>query len=394
MRSVAFVALAALLDAAAGPAAEPPQPPPAAGASTRKDARKYASYDYAEPAKQTTMRLTIPEGLEVVRGVLVVAPFSGGDTRDFHREAWSREFLHRHGFAFLGAECYVSHAEQFRVMQRALKQFAADSKHPELVHAPYAAMGFSAGGGFAGRLLVEAPDKVIAVAAVGSRLRLTDVAVTDAHRGVPALVIVEPVLAEHRPKGALWGWMAVPGIGHARDGQEVLAVPMLDATVRLRYPADGDPRKGPVTLKPADPRAGWVADNTTWKGGLAAVAPAKDFTGVVGKSSWLLNEDLAAVYRAYATHDRPLAIASPRTDKGLVWDAGTGVTITVDDARFAGWKKLELYDGATKVGELDKGPAVFTVKGLKAGYHPFSVLGTDGRGRVRPSDPVLVVVRP
>ena len=43
--------------------------------------------------------------------------------------------------------------------------------------------------------------------------------------------------------------MAVPGVGHERDAQEVLAVPLLDAAVRLRYPADGDPRTGPVKLK-------------------------------------------------------------------------------------------------------------------------------------------------
>src|SRR5262249_43957351 len=54
---------------------------------------------------------------------------------------------------------------------------------------------------------------------------------------------------------------------------------------------------------------------------------------------------------------------------------------------------LELYDGAKKVAALAKGPAVFSVKDLTAGYHAFSVLGTDGRGNVRPSDPVLVVVR-
>ena len=76
-----------------------------------------------------------------------------------------------------------------------------------------------------------------------------------------------------------------------------------------------------------------------------------------------------------------------------MWDAGSSVTIRVDDSRFAGWKKLELYDGAKKVGELAKGPAEFTVKDLKAGYHAFSVLGTDGKGKIRPSNPVLVVVR-
>jgi hypothetical protein len=187
------------------------------------------------------------------------------------------------------------------------------------------------------------------------------------------------------------------GIGHERNGQEVLAVPLLDAAVRPRYPADGDVRKGPVKLKPVAPKSGWVADNTTWKSGLTGVAPAKDFKGDLGKSSWLLNADLAFIYRAYATYDRPLKITSPRNapgnDRGLVWDAGSRVTVVVGDSRFAGWKKLELYDGATKVGELATGPAEFTVKGLKAGYHAFSVLGTDGKGTIRPSDPVLVVVR-
>jgi len=375
------------------------------GPSTRPDPHKYVSYDYAEAAKKIKVRLTVPEGLAVVRGILVVAAFSGGDTRNFYREVWYREFLHLHGFAFLGAECSNSHAEQSKVMHNALRQIAVDSKHPELVNAPYVATGFSSGGGFASRLLVEVPDKVIAAVIVGSQPRLTDIMLTDTHRGTPLCIIngehedngmakaVEPVLAEHRPKGAVWGWMAVPGISHERDGQEVLAMPMLDAAVRLRYPADGDVRKGPVKLKPVDSTSGWVADNSTWKSGLTAVVLAKDFKGGIAKSSWLLNEDLAFIYRAYATYSRPLTITTPRSAKDLVWDAGTGVSIVVDDSRFAGWKKLELFDGAKKVGELTGGPAEFIVTDLKAGYHAFSVLGTDGKGNIRPSDPVLVVVR-
>ena len=43
--------------------------------------------------------------------------------------------------------------------------------------------------------------------------------------------------------------------------------------------------------------------------------------------------------------------------------------------------------------ELAKGPAEFTVKYLKAGYHAFSVLGTDGKGIIRPSNPALVAER-
>jgi hypothetical protein len=382
-------------------------------ASDKADRRKCKSYDYTEAGK--SVRLTMPEGLEVVRGILVVGPWAGGDSRDLYHEVWYGEFMHLHDFAFLGAQSFSSHAENYKVMQNALKQLAEDSKHPELVHAPYVATGFSAGGGFASRLLVEDPDKVIAAVIVGSRLNLTGIKPKAAHLGTPACIIngekeheeheeggmanvVAPVLADYRPKGALWGWMAVPGIGHERDGQEVLAMPMLDAAVRLRYPADwaaGDVRKGPVKLKAVDPKSGWIADNTTWKSGLTAITPAKDFKGEIAKSSWLLNEDVACIYRAYATYDRPLKITSPSNTSAQdqVLDAGSSGSISVDDSQFAGWKKLELYDGAKKVDELTKGPAEFTVKDLKAGYHAFSVLGTDGKGNIRPSGPVLVVVR-
>ena len=398
---IAMVVLIASPILGTGVAAEPKHP-------------GYKVYDHVVKATppatgEHKFRLVVPDGLEVVRGILVVGPYSGGDSRDYHQQVWYREFLNLHGFAFLGAKDFYLH--DYKVLQNALKQLAADSKHPELANVPYAATGFSAGGGFARRLLMADPGRLIAAVIVGSTLKLNGKPMA-AHLGTPVCVIngdlerepgeaggmaraLEPVLAEYRPKGARWGWMAVQGVGHEFAGQEVLAMPILDAAVRLRYPADGDVRKGPVKLKPVDLESGWVADNTSWKSGLTVITPAKKFKGDVVKSSWLLNEDLAYVYRAYATHDRPLKITSPSRDaaKDEVLDTGASVTIKVDDSRFAGWKKLELYDGAKKVGELAKGPAEFTVKDLKAGYHAFSVLGTDGQGNIRPSNPVLVVVR-
>jgi hypothetical protein len=387
---------------------------PDTGASAEPKQPGYKVYDHVVKATPPAMgehkfRLVVPDGLAVVRGILVVGPYSGGDSRDYHQQAWYREFLNLHGFAFLGAKDFYLH--DYKVLQNALKQFAEESKHPELVHAPYAATGFSAGGGTARRLLMADPDRLIAAVIVGSTLKLNGKPMA-ANLGTPVCVIngdlehepgeaggmaraLEPVLAEYRSKGALWGWMAVQGIGHEMAGQEVLAMPILDAAVRLRYPADWDVRKGPVKLKPVDLQSGWVADNTTWKSRLTNIAPAKEFKGTIAKSSWLLNEDIAFIYRAYATHDRPMKITSPdpMSAKGEVWDAGSSVKITVDDSKFAGWTKLELYDGAKKVGELTKEPAEFTVKDLKAGYHAYSVLGTDGKGNVRPSNPVLAVVR-
>jgi hypothetical protein len=380
---------------------------PGAGASAEPKQLGYKVYDHTEAEHK--FRFVAPDGLPVIRGILLVGPYSGGDSRDYHEQAWYREFLNLHGFAFLGAKDFYLH--DYKVLQNALKQFAADSKHPELVHAPYAATGFSAGGGFARRLLMADPDRLIAAVIVGSTLKLNGKP-TATNLGTPVCVIngdlehepgeaggmaraLEPVLAEYRPRGALWGWMAVQGIGHEMAGQEVLAMPILDAAVRLRYPADGDVRKEPVKLKSVDLESGWLADNSTWKSSLTTITPAKEFKGTIAKSSWLLNEDIAFIYRAYATHDWPLKITSPSniSAKSEVFNAGSTVTIKVDDSKFAGWTKLELYDGAKKVGELTKGPAEFTVKDLRSGYHAFSVLGTDGRANTRPSNPVLVVVR-
>jgi hypothetical protein len=384
------------------------------GAAAEPKQWGYKVYDHVVKATppatgEHKFRLVVPDGLPVVRGILVVGPYAGGDSRDYHEQVWYREFLKLHGFAFLGAKDY--YLRDYTVMQAALKQLAVDSKHPELVDAPYAATGFSAGGGYTRLLMKADPDKVIAGVVVGSTMKLSG-ELTDDHRHVPMCVIngelerepgegpgmakhLEPVLAEHRPKGALWGWMAVQGVGHEFAGQEVLAMLMLDAAVRLRYPADADVRKGPVKLKPVDADSGWIADNTTWTSGLTAITPAKKFKGDVAKSSWLLNEDIAFIYRAYSTLDWPLKITSPGREsaKSEVFDAGSSVTIKVDDSKFAGWSKLELYDGATKVGELTKGRAEFIVKDLKVGFHGFSILGTDGRGTIRPSNPVLVVVR-
>src|SRR5215467_3685361 len=377
----------------------------AAAATTKQENCKLYDYTLADHK----FRLIVPEDLAVVRGILLVGPYSGGDSRDYHQQVWYREFLNLHGFAFLGAKDFYLH--DYKVLRNALKQLAADSKHPELVNAPYATTGFSAGGGTARRLLMADPDGLIAAVIVGSTLKLNGKPMA-ANLGTPVCVIngdlerepgevggmaraLEPVLAEYRPKGALWGWMAVQGVGHEFAGQEVLAMPTLDAAVRLRYPADGDVRKGPVKLKSVALESGWVADNTTWKSGLTAITPAQKFQGDVARSSWLLNEDIAFIYRAYATHDRPLKITSPSSlsAKGEVFDAGSAVTIRVDDSRFADWTKLELYAGAAKVGELTKGAAKFSVKDLEAGYHAFYVPGKDGYVTVRSSNPLLVVVR-
>jgi hypothetical protein len=62
------IALTALLGSAVGLYAAD------TGASTRPDLHKYKSYDYTEADHK--FRLVVPEDLAVVRGILVVGPYS------------------------------------------------------------------------------------------------------------------------------------------------------------------------------------------------------------------------------------------------------------------------------------------------------------------------------
>lgn len=426
-------------------AAQGAAPPAAAQAAPAVDSkvvtvgdRKYTVYNYDDLATRNHT-VVIPEGLKTVRGLLVNACYAGGDSRnDWKICEYYRQFMHLHGFAYVGCTSTAGsprsvpktddtpatrHRGIFQAFEDSMQVIATASRHPELVNAPYVGVGFSAGGGFAFYLMVYAPDKTIAAVSYAApyifKRRLTSPP-SPAVLNVPSICItgelehfnapfapgvdpstasarIDEVFLPYRPKGAKYAWMERQGIGHAYDEnrQDVLGMPLLDAAVRARYPKDGDVTKGPIKLLPIDPATGWIADNTTWKSGLTKIYPARQFKGDLGHSSWLLNEDLAFIYRAYSTYDKPLTITEP----GNCWptvpalNPGASAPIVVDASRFPNWKKLEFYDGAKKLAEITQGPTQFTAKNLTPGYHVFSVLATDAHGTVRTADPKMVVVR-
>lgn len=399
---------------------------------------RYTVYSYDDHVSASYV-VVIPEGLKTVRGLLVNGCYSGGDSRwDWPTCEYYRQFMHLHGFALVAttatagsqgsaqdadATAQARHRRVFQGFEDSMRVVATASGHPELANAPYVGVGFSAGGGFAFSLMVFAPEKTIAVASYSSPymfkrriaeppgaavLNVPSICITGEQEGfnVPLPPDVDPstgpgriyeVFGPYRPKGAEYAWMERQGIGHsyAENRQDVLGMPLLDAAVRARYPEGGDVTKGPIKLIDIDPATGWIADNTTWKSGLTEICPAAEFEGDLGQSSWLQNEDLAFIYRAYSTYDKPLAITSP----GNCWptapslDPGSDVPIVVDASKFPNWEKLGFYDGAKRLGEVTEGPTRLTATNLTPGYHVFSVLGTDAAGTVRTSDPALVVVR-
>ena len=120
--------------------------------------RKYTVYDYADPATKRFC-VVIPEGLKTVRGLLVQCNYAGGDSRgDWTFCHYYREFMHLHGFGLVASAGDIPHVKAFQAFRDCLQMVSVASQHPELVNAPYAAVGFSAGGGFASTLITMDPD--------------------------------------------------------------------------------------------------------------------------------------------------------------------------------------------------------------------------------------------
>jgi hypothetical protein len=399
-------------------------------------------------------RLAIPSGVTTVKGILMVGTPNCGDTRDWYKSTFYEEFTNMYGFAFIG--CAVDpgkvepgHQGAVLMLQHAIADWSNPSSpnycgHPELINAPIVSTGVSTGGGFASRLATNYPeqDKIIAVVPCFTRLALDSLnhpSVNSNLFNIPVLTITPDPGAVYRnfeletwrsaPYNARWSGMTTQGYGDAFVGQERISMPFLERAVRLRYPDGGDPSKGPLKLKSLDPKSGWVADSTTFRSGLITIAPAASYTGDITKTSWLMDKDLAYIYRAFATYDytpgkssrpientpgydmcdpnspREIRITSPWMMSSYnawecqVQDPGN-VTIKVDASIFAknfpGWTKLEFYDGATKLGEAapPQTSASLTANIPDVGFHTFSVLGYDANGKaVRTSNAEMVIIR-
>ncbi len=193
---------------------------------------KYTAYDYVDPAAKK-FRVVIPMGLKTVRGLLVECNYSGGDSRgDWTFCSYYREFMHFHDFALVASTGDIPHYRAFEAFRNCLQMVSRISNHPELVNAPYAAVGFSAGGGFASTLMTMDPDRTITAGILGARYNFDGVS-TPAPTNVlsiPSVLITgereklndpavdgrrkaDEVFIPNRPKGGEIAWMERQGIG-------------------------------------------------------------------------------------------------------------------------------------------------------------------------------------
>jgi hypothetical protein len=341
-------------------------------------------YDFRDSAGVKMIKLWVPPQAGPVRGVFISGHGGGGgDSRSFARDENIRALAVRLGFAVAGLHNFPGrrvYTEGAPVFFRALDAFAALGEHPELAHVPFVIYGSSNGGATTYGFVNYAPQRAICFVANVSAGGAPEVPVNDALK-VPGIFIMgqyDALIGERginrtremmeyaRSKGARWSW-AVELKGHEDGNSFDLYMKLVEQSVLLRMPAGADPRKGPVRLKEIGEKEGWLVDQDGWETGFTRIAAYQDYSGDRSRAGWVLNENMACVYRGLATHDHPITVSvrefdptfNPNTDPGTMYslggpvsDPGEEISLVCQTEGLPGWEKVEFFNGADPLGEV------------------------------------------
>ncbi|HJQ78836.1 MAG TPA: hypothetical protein VJ828_02720, partial [Lacipirellulaceae bacterium] len=121
-----------------------------------------AYFNHNESGRLT--RLWIPADVETVRGILIIGNGAGGDSTGAAANPIYQRFGDLHNFAVLGTGFWgnFSSSTELSIWDNHLTALATTSGHPEMIHAPYAPIGFSNGGQMSYGFNALRPEKVIA----------------------------------------------------------------------------------------------------------------------------------------------------------------------------------------------------------------------------------------
>ena len=384
-------------------------------------------YDFRDASTVKMIKLWVPPNTNPVRGVFISGHGGGsGDSRNFARDENVRAFAMRLGFAVAGLHNFPGrrvYDDGAPVFFQALDEFAKLGRHPELANIPFVMYGSSNGGAAAYGFVNYAPERAICFVAnvaagynpeepVPEALKVPGVFIFgkfDALIGQRGIDDTDAMMKSVRPKGALWSW-ALELKGHEDGASFDVYMKLVEQAVAERYPANADPRKGPVQLKALDEKSGWLVDQESWDSGLATVNSYGDYQGDRGLAGWVLNRNMAYVYRSMATHYNPLSVSvrefdrtfNPHTDPGTMFSLGGPVaspgeeiTIMCNTDDFPDWQSIIFYNGAEKLGEVKAGakPQIKTVLDANNQVYCLTVLAVDKAGNQRTCAPMHFFVR-
>jgi len=265
-----------------------------------------ANYDKAE------FRLWMPAAPGPLQAVLVLVPGSNGDGRPMAADPFWQEFAARQRLAIVACrftdkphdqgfiEEYVNVSRgSGQALVDALSAFADRARHPEIASAPILLWGMSAGGQFDYEFVAWRPERVAAFVVNKGGIYYTALA-PKAARDVPGLLfigekdldsriaMISGIAALNRRAGALWALTEEPGVGHAVARSRDLGAMFFADVLALRT--------GGASLKPIDPKSGFIADLNTRTFQPAGEAPAQ-----TERTAWLPTLAIAKAWQAVVT---------------------------------------------------------------------------------------------
>jgi hypothetical protein len=368
------------------------------------------TFDYTTGKLGT--RLWVPPDVSTIKGIVIYGNGADSDFRTVTDSAFLQEFGELYGFGVIGTSMWsnLSTSAEVNSWSTHLQGLATASGHPELVNAPWVTLGFSNGGSMAYALNSLWPEKTIAFA-TNKGCCYNNRAPSVAAIKTPGLLIsgeldtverhnsIKGLFDTNRPRGAEWSWAEQQGAAH-EDGVEEYILPFLAEAIRVRYPAGQSPTAAHgVSLLPVNESDGWLADQSTWKSGLTKVFPYDAYAGNKLQAGWLLNQNVAALYRAFSTYDPvplhfELGFDYPYHE--LLVQSPLDLPLTLDATGMAGWTKIEILNYGSTV--LTLTPDQFTGNLLtfpvpipQGGMYAFSALVTHADGVTQSSTNLLSV---
>lgn len=336
-----------------------------------------------ELAYGVTYTLWLPDGVKHVRGVIVhqhgcgTSACKGGLTAayDLHWQALAA----RHDCALMGPSYHMPEGGECRkwcdprngsekAFLNSLGDFAKQTGHAELATAPWALWGHSGGGFWSSLMLTLHPERIAAIwFRSGSAFYVWEKgdipkpalapAVYDVplcfngglkeeqdKRHGPARVGDRAMFKAWRAQGAPAGFARDPRTGHECGDSRYLAIPFLDACLRLRLPAEGG------KLRPVKAADGWLSEMDA-----GGAAKAADFKGDLETAAWMPTRELVKLRAEYirtgATEDTttPPAPTDVQVKDGVVtWQA---------EADFeSGLRQFIIYRDGKEIGRVPEEP--------------------------------------
>ncbi|HYW94620.1 MAG TPA: hypothetical protein VE870_03430 [Bacteroidales bacterium] len=384
-------------------------------------------YDFRDSAGIQMIKMWIPPGVHPVKGVFISGHGGGGgDSRDFARDENMRAFAMRLGFAVAGLHNFPgrrAYEQGAPVFFHVMDEFAKLGNHPELANLPFVMYGSSNGGATTYGFVNYAPERAICFVTNVSAGGRPEIPVDEALK-VPGIFIVgkfdalmrqrgidraREIVTEARKRNARWAW-AMELKGHQDGSSFDVYMKLVEQSVKARYPENGNPSKGPVNLKDIPVEAGWLVDPASWDSGLTYVDAYNTYKGDRQAAGWVLNKDMAYVYRSMATHHNPVSVKvrefdrtfNPHTDPGTMFSLGGPVarpgehiTIVCDTVDFAGWQKIKFFNGASLLGEVTQGnkPQIATTLDQVNQVYCLTIAATGPSGEQRTCEPMHFFVK-